>query len=233
MLNARYDHSVKNVEHLAKRCAQQTQIIKKQSVDLKQHEESIVYANEEVSRLKAELGALKSKCEAAEHKLSSWDKKHRKYRNERDTLAKENAKIEEELVGTKSQLEHCERQVEEIQSSVASFFQSDFTPLVRRFLKSSEFNRAFAGVLNTAISVGVERGLRMDRTDEEFRGLSLKVVGFILDAKEKFDRVIAAFPDTTFPFLDKVSQHSQSSLPDIARLEPDRVTSSHQTSSVA
>ncbi|GJR34313.1 hypothetical protein Tco_1209997 [Tanacetum coccineum] len=198
--HARYDHSLREVERLAKRCAQQTQIIKKQSADLKQHKESTVRASEEVSGLKAELGALKSKCEATEHKLSSWDKKHRKYRSERDTLAKEKAKIEEEL---KSQLEHRERQAEEIQGNITSFFQSDFTPLVRRFLKSSEFNRAFAG----------------------------RVAGFIPDAKEKFDRVIAAFPDTTFPFLDKVSQHSQSSLQDIARLEPDRVTPSSQPSS--
>ncbi|GJV66908.1 hypothetical protein Tco_1482417, partial [Tanacetum coccineum] len=161
-------------------------------------EESAVHANEEVSGLKAELGALKSKCEATEHKLSSWDKKHMKYRSERDTLAKEKAKIEEEL---KSRLEHRERQAEEIQGNITSFFQSYFTPLVRRFLKSSEFNRAFAGVLNTAISVGVERGLRICHTDEEFRGLSQRVTGFIPDAKEKFDRVIAAFPDTTFPFL--------------------------------
>ncbi|GJR67462.1 hypothetical protein Tco_0013527 [Tanacetum coccineum] len=131
--------------------------------------------------LKAELGALKSKCGATKHKLSSWDKKHRKYRNERDTLAKEKTKIKEELVGTKSQLEHRERQAEEIHGSIASFFY-----------------------------VGVECGLRMDRTDEEFRGLSLKVVGFILDAKEKFDRVIAAFPDTTFPFLDKPSSTTAS-----------------------
>ncbi|GKD89153.1 hypothetical protein Tco_1364660 [Tanacetum coccineum] len=80
------------------------------------------------------------------------------------------------------------------------------------------------------IGVGVEHGLRMDQTDEEFRGLSQKVVGFIPDAKEKFDRVIVAFPNTTFPFLDMVSQHSQSSLQDIARLEPDRGTYSHQPS---
>ncbi|GJT42044.1 hypothetical protein Tco_0941909 [Tanacetum coccineum] len=196
-----YDHSLREVERLTKRCAQQTHIIKKQNADLKQHKESTVRASEEVSGLKAELGALKSKCEATEHKLSSWDKKHRKYRSERDTLAKEKAKIEEEL---KSQLEHRERQAEEIQGIITSFFQSNFTPLVR--------------------SVGVERGLRMGRTDEEFRGLSQRVAGFIPDAKEKFDKVIAAFPDTIFPFLDKVSQHSQSSLQDIARLEPDRVT---------
>ncbi|GJU06531.1 hypothetical protein Tco_1122961 [Tanacetum coccineum] len=80
----------------------------------------------------------------------------------------------------------------------------------RKFLKSGEFNRAFAGVLNMAISVGVKRGLRMDRTDEEFMELSQRVVGFIPDAKEKFDRVIAAFPDTTFPFLDKTSSATTS-----------------------
>ncbi|GKB16816.1 hypothetical protein Tco_0850739, partial [Tanacetum coccineum] len=61
--------------------------------------------------------------------------------------------------------------------------------------------------------------------------LSHSVAGFIPDAKEKFDRVVAAFPDTAFPFLDKVSKNSQSSLPDIARLEPDRVAPSHQPSS--
>nr|GEZ71578.1 reverse transcriptase domain-containing protein [Tanacetum cinerariifolium] len=158
MFNARYDHSLRNVERLSKQYAQQTQTIKRQRVDLKQQNESTVRANEEVSRLTAELGALK-------------------------------------------------------------------------FLKSGEFNRAFVSLLNTTICIGVERGLRLHRTDEEFRGLSQRVAGFILDAKEKFDRVVAAFPDTTFLFLDKVSQNSQSSLQDIARLEPDRMTSSHQTSS--
>ncbi|GKC57926.1 hypothetical protein Tco_1085524 [Tanacetum coccineum] len=161
-----------------------TQTIKKQRADLKQQGESTIHANEEVSRLKAKMGALKSKCEATEQKLSSWDKKHRKYRNERDALALKKEKIKEEL--------------------------SDFTPLVKKFLKSGEFNQAFAGVLNTAISVRVEHGLCMDRTDEEFRGLTQKVSGFIPDAKEKFYRVIAAFPNTIFPFLDKPSSATAS-----------------------
>ncbi|GKA41913.1 hypothetical protein Tco_0734573 [Tanacetum coccineum] len=47
--HARYDHSLREVERLAKRCAHQTQIIKKQSADLKQHKESTVHASEEVS----------------------------------------------------------------------------------------------------------------------------------------------------------------------------------------
>ncbi|GKC13285.1 hypothetical protein Tco_1010067 [Tanacetum coccineum] len=154
---------------------------------------------------RTELEVLKSRCQMTEHKLSSWDKKHRKCRNERDTLAMEKKKIEEEL--------------------------SDFTALVRRFLKSGEFNQKFLGVLNTAISVGVNLGLCMDHTDEEFRGLSQRVADFIPDAKEKFDRVVVAFPDTTFLFLGMVSQNSHSSLQVITQLEPDRVTSSYQTSS--
>ncbi|GJQ97689.1 hypothetical protein Tco_0008828 [Tanacetum coccineum] len=111
MLNARYDHSLRNVEHLSKQCAQQTQTIKKQRADLKQQSESTVHANEEVSRLKAELGALKSKF----------------------PLRK--PKIEEELVVT---------------------------------------NHARASMRVKLRDPGVEskRGLRICRTDEEFRGLS-------------------------------------------------------------
>ncbi|GJZ56835.1 hypothetical protein Tco_0612329 [Tanacetum coccineum] len=203
MLNARYDHSLRNMDRLTKRCSQQTQTIKRQNADLMQQSESTVRANEEVSRV------------------------------ERDAIVVEKEKVEKELVKTKSQLELRERQAEQTQSSVASFFESDFTPLVRRFLKSGEFNRAFAGVLNTAISVGVELGLRMDRTDEEFKELSQRVDGFIPDAQKKFDGAVAAFSTTTFPFLDKVSQNSKSSLQDIARLEPDKVVPSCKTTSSA
>ncbi|GKC14084.1 hypothetical protein Tco_1010866, partial [Tanacetum coccineum] len=152
-----------------------------------------------------------------------YDRKNftRILRNEKDALALKKEKVEEELVGTKSQLEHHKRQAEEIQGSIASFFQSDFTPLVRRFLKSSEFNRVFAGVLNTAISVGVERGFCMDRIDEEFRGLSQKVVGFIPDAKEKFDRVIVLITVYLLSsFLDKGISHSLTLCKTLLRLEP-------------
>ncbi|GJS46391.1 hypothetical protein Tco_0596512 [Tanacetum coccineum] len=131
-LNARYDHSLRNVKLLMKRCAQQTQTIKKQSADLRQTTESTVRVNEEVSR---------------------------KYRNERDVVTKEKAKIKEELVETKSQLKHHGRQAEEIQASISSFFH-----------------------------VGVKSRLHMDHTDEEFRELSQSVAGFIPDANKKFDR---------------------------------------------
>ncbi|GJY51855.1 hypothetical protein Tco_0442702 [Tanacetum coccineum] len=165
------DRMMKGCERLSKQCAQQMHTIKRQRSDLKQQNGSSVHANKEVSRLTAELGVLKSKCKATEHKLNK------------------KAKIEEELVGTKSQLEHRERQAG--RSRIA-------LPLLSVIFHST---------------------------------CSKRIAGFIPDAKEKFDRVVAAFPNTTFPFLDKVSQNSQSSLQDIARPETDRVTSSHKLSS--
>ncbi|GJW28189.1 hypothetical protein Tco_0045064, partial [Tanacetum coccineum] len=85
-----------NVDRLMKRCSQETHIIKKQNADIRQQSESVVHANEEVSRLKPQPRVLESKCQIADKKLSSWDKKHRKYRNEKDALAIEKAKIEED-----------------------------------------------------------------------------------------------------------------------------------------
>ncbi|GJU46543.1 hypothetical protein Tco_1203809 [Tanacetum coccineum] len=147
MLNAHYDHSLRNVERLTKRCAQQTQIIKKQGVNLKQQKESTIRANEEVSRLTAEPRVLKG------------------VRRLNISLVVRTRNIGSiEIRGTLFPLRK--------QRLRKSLLGLNFTSLVRRFLKSGKFNRAFAGVLNTAISVGVERGLRMDRTDEEFRGIS-------------------------------------------------------------
>ncbi|GJU35270.1 hypothetical protein Tco_1183624 [Tanacetum coccineum] len=91
---------------------------------------SVVRAIEEVSTLKAQLGALESNCQTVDKKLSIWDKKHRKYKAERDAITVEKAKVKEELLKTKSQFKLHERQAEQTQSSIATFFQSDFTSLV-------------------------------------------------------------------------------------------------------
>ncbi|GKE19738.1 hypothetical protein Tco_1431250 [Tanacetum coccineum] len=100
------------------------------------------------------------------------------------TIKKQRANLKQQGEFTIHANEEVSRLKTEL-GALKSKCESDFTPLVRKFLKSGEFNQAFASVLNIAISVGVERGLRIDRIDEEFRGLSQKVSGFIPDAKEK------------------------------------------------
>ncbi|GJV66368.1 hypothetical protein Tco_1477196 [Tanacetum coccineum] len=87
ILNARYDHSLRDVDRLSKWYAQQTLAIKQQNDDFRQQSKFIVRANEEVARLTTQLIVLESKCQAADKRLSSWDKKHRKYKAERDAIA--------------------------------------------------------------------------------------------------------------------------------------------------
>ncbi|GJV69015.1 hypothetical protein Tco_1484524 [Tanacetum coccineum] len=127
------------------------------SDDLRQQSKFIVHANEEVARLTSQLGVLESKYHAVDKRISSQDKKHRKYKAERDDIAATKEKVEKELIEAKSQLElqetklndlkyqlsqqefdlhlHSdiitshERQVERTNSGIASFFQSDIKPL--------------------------------------------------------------------------------------------------------
>ncbi|GKC96839.1 hypothetical protein Tco_1162281 [Tanacetum coccineum] len=123
-----------------------TQINKKQSADLKQHKESTVRASEQLGQ----INIVKNGAE--------------------DILAKEKTKIKEEL---KSQLEHRERQVEEIQGK-------------HYLLLSVRFHST---CLRTSLI-----------------------------------ELLFAFPDTTFPYLAKVSSTISEHFKDIAIDLSDRVT---------
>ncbi|GJZ39319.1 hypothetical protein Tco_0585882, partial [Tanacetum coccineum] len=155
-LSARYDHVIRNVNRLSKRCAQQTLSFKQQSDDLRQQSGFTI-------RFKAERAA-------------------------KEVIATEKEKVDEELIKAKSQLESqetklkelkyqisqlesdthlhndiiasLEKQDKESRSDVTSFFQSDFESLVRRFLKSGEFNCAFRDVISLAMS-SAESSLRV------------------------------------------------------------------------
>jgi hypothetical protein len=116
-----------------------------------------------------------------------------------------------------------EKDIEKIKTGVASFFRDDFEKLVRRFLESDEFSQAFASVISLGVSAGLERGLRMGRSETQFQDISQRISHFVPEAKEKLDDVMTAFPTQAFPFFDKVVQSAESDLQDIAQLEPDQV----------
>ncbi|PWA48008.1 hypothetical protein CTI12_AA393550 [Artemisia annua] len=157
--------------------------------------DELAQARSEVERQKAELKDLK-------HQLSIHESETHECR---DLVA-----------------EH-ERDIKKIRTSVTSFFHDDFEKLVRRFLGSSEFNQALARVAALAVSSGVERGLRMGRTESQFQDVSRMVSNFIPGAEKKFDDVVAALPTQAFPFFSKVSQSAENNLQDIAKLEPDKI----------
>ncbi|GJY66159.1 hypothetical protein Tco_0468397, partial [Tanacetum coccineum] len=109
--------------------------------------------------------------------------------------------------------EHC---FDDLRSEVAHFVGFDVDSLVRRLLSSDEFNVTLSPILSLAITFGVERGLRMGRTDAEFEKTSQNISNFFLGAKAEFNKVVAALPSAYFPFLAKIAEVASSSLPEVA-----------------
>nr|GEU99149.1 hypothetical protein [Tanacetum cinerariifolium] len=75
---------------------------------------------------------------------------------------------------------------------------------LERLLSSDDFHDALAQVTSLGIDYGVERGLRMGRTDADFEVVAQKVFNFHIDAEADFNKALVAFPTTSFPFFSKV-----------------------------
>nr|GEV22922.1 hypothetical protein [Tanacetum cinerariifolium] len=74
----------------------------------------------------------------------------------------------------------------------------------KRLLSSDEFHDALAQVASLGINYGVERGLRMGRTDADFEVVAQKVFNFHIDAEADFNKALVAFPTTPFLFLARL-----------------------------
>ncbi|PWA85050.1 hypothetical protein CTI12_AA154860 [Artemisia annua] len=144
---------------------------------------------------------------------------HRDRGEKNKELKEKNAKLSAKNVELKAEVRDLKRKFEKdtkkIRTGVTSFFRDDFEKLVRRFLESDEFSRAFASVINLGVSRGVERGLRMGRTETQFQDISRRISHFVPRAKKKLDDAMTgvkkklddamtAFPTQAFPFFDKV-----------------------------
>ncbi|GKC33330.1 hypothetical protein Tco_1040624 [Tanacetum coccineum] len=104
--------------------------------------------------------------------------------------------------------------------------------LVRKLLSSDEFHAALACVASLGINYGVERGLRMGRTDVEFEAAIQKVSNFYVGAKADFDKAVVDFPTTPFPFLNKIITASRGTLSEVTQVFPDKHIRSVTPSSV-
>ncbi|GJV28360.1 hypothetical protein Tco_1384808 [Tanacetum coccineum] len=81
-----------------------------------------------------------------------------------------------------------------LQSEVTHFLSSNFDGLVRKLLSSDEFNATLARILSLGITFGAE-----------------------------FDKAIANIPFTHFPFLAKISEATESTLSEVASIQPDKI----------
>ncbi|GKA04714.1 hypothetical protein Tco_0683834 [Tanacetum coccineum] len=89
-----------------------------------------------------------------------------------------------------------EHRFNDLRSEVAHFVSSDIDSLVQRFLSIDEFNATLASILYLAITSGVKRGLRMGRTDVEFKKASQNVFHFFIGAEAEFNKAVDALPST-------------------------------------
>ncbi|GKB35122.1 hypothetical protein Tco_0880064 [Tanacetum coccineum] len=112
--------------------------------------------------------------------------------------------------------------VDGLRDEVTWFIGSGVESLVRKLLSSVEFHVAHAYVASLGINYGIERGLRMGRTDVEFEVASQKVSNFHVGAKADFDKALVDFPSTSFPFLGKIIAVAGGTLPEVTQVLPDK-----------
>ncbi|GJQ95494.1 hypothetical protein Tco_0006633, partial [Tanacetum coccineum] len=129
---------------------------------------------------------------------------------------------ENELVLEKSKSQGYKDAMDGLREEVTQFVGSGVESLIRKLLSSDEFHAALACVASLGINYGVERGLRMGRTDVEFEAAAQKVSNFHVGAKADFDKALDDFPTTPFPFLSKIAAASEGSLSDVAQILPDK-----------
>ncbi|GJW37531.1 hypothetical protein Tco_0060451 [Tanacetum coccineum] len=128
-------------------------------------------------------------------------------------------------------MQQCQRTIRQSSSSPRKF--TSIEGVVQKLLSSDEFHVALARVASLGINYGVEKGLRMGRTDVEFEAAVQKVSNFHVGAKADFDKALVDFPTTPFPFLNKIVAASRGTLFGVAQILPNKFVRTATLVSVA
>ncbi|GKC56654.1 hypothetical protein Tco_1084252 [Tanacetum coccineum] len=166
-------------------------------------------ASEEVKKLQSQLTDAKTTSASLSEELTQTDAKL----SEQALTVRD---LQNELVLEKSKSQGYKDAMDGLREEVTQFVGSGVESLVRKLLSSDEFHAALARVASLGINYGVERGLRMGRTDVEFEAAVQKVSNFHAGAKADFDKALVDFPTTPFPFLSKIAAASGGTLSDVA-----------------
>ncbi|GKB48759.1 hypothetical protein Tco_0899512 [Tanacetum coccineum] len=140
-----------------------------------------------LSELHSKISTLEKENERVQQDWSALGQKNKKLR---DHLAEAEAAAARDTAAT------MEHRFNDLRSEVAHFVSSDIDSLVRRFLSIDELNATLASILYLVITSGVERGLRMRRTDVEFKQASQNVFHFFIGAEAEFNKAVDALPST-------------------------------------
>nr|GEY31171.1 reverse transcriptase domain-containing protein [Tanacetum cinerariifolium] len=150
-----------------------------------------------------------------------------------EELARTDAKLSEqaltvrdlhnELASKRSRSQGYKDVVDELKTEVTQFIGSSMEGLVRRLLSSDKFYAAFAHVSSLGINYGVERGLRMGRSNADFEAAARKVSNFHIGVEADFNKALVAFPTTLFPFLGKVASAAGGALFEVTQILSDKL----------
>ncbi|GJR03618.1 hypothetical protein Tco_0526602 [Tanacetum coccineum] len=200
----------------------------------------------DVRLLRSEVTSLENKLEKLQRDYDALGQENREICSQRDATSEEVKKLQsqltdakaasvgltEELTRTGAKLSEQALTVRDLQNELA-LERSKSQGLVRRLLSSDEFHAALAHVASLGINYGVERVLRMGRTDADFEMAVQKVSNFQVGAKADFDKALVYFPTTPFPFLGKVAAAAGGTLFDVAQILPDKFARSAASVSTA
>ncbi|GKA81458.1 hypothetical protein Tco_0788150 [Tanacetum coccineum] len=171
--------------------------------------------SEEVKKLQSQLTDAKTTFASLSEELTQTDAKL----SEQALTVRD---LQNELVLKESKSQEHKDAMDGLREEVTQFVGSGMESLVRKLLSSDEFHAALARVASLGINSGVEKGLRMGRTDVEFEAAVQKVSNFHFSAKADFDKALDDFPTTSFPFLSKIVAASEGSLGDVAQILLDK-----------
>ncbi|GJY61263.1 hypothetical protein Tco_0461920 [Tanacetum coccineum] len=112
-----------------------------------------------------------------------------------------------------------------LRGEVTDFVGSGVESLFHSLLFSDEFNSSLACIAYLGITSGVERGLRMGRTDVGFEEAAQNVSNFFVGTEAEFNKAVADLPSIKFLFLAKIAEASEGALSEIANIQPNKLPS--------
>nr|GEZ27049.1 hypothetical protein [Tanacetum cinerariifolium] len=162
---------------------------------------------------------------ARNHLRKKFDQKARELRAQKDAASDKVKELQTELTDLaleKARSQGYKDAMDGFREEATQFVGSGVESLFRKLLSSDEFHAALARVASLGINHGVERGIRMGRTDVEFEAAAQKVSNFHVGAKADFDKALVYFPTTPFPFLIKIVAASEENLSEVTQVLSDK-----------
>ncbi|GJW16603.1 hypothetical protein Tco_0024039 [Tanacetum coccineum] len=186
------------------------EMVRVEDYRLKGYEEKVAG----LTRLELQVSTLKKQVSGFNDKLATSDA----------SFAKSNAKGKER----KKKIKSLSKSLDNLHSEVARLFAALNQATILEAERDEEilrlkFSRVQGELLSLAVSAGLECGLSMHRTKDEFADVLKKMVNFMPGAQERLAEASLLVAQTDYAFLNKISEHAVEPLSVILQLELEKL----------